>query len=96
MNIDWVGKAVEKASRLSAARRDLESGPRGAARQEDSWTSVLSCTPRSLQLVRLAVSAVLEEGEHGQHPAVDVGGLRQAELHHDAAHVLFHGALGHP
>jgi ABC-type sulfate/molybdate transport systems ATPase subunit len=41
-------------------------------------------------------SAGLEEGEHGQDPAVVVGGLGQRQLGQDAAHVLLHRALGHP
>jgi undecaprenyl-diphosphatase len=40
--------------------------------------------------------AGFQEGEDGEDPAVDVVGFRQAQLHEDAAHVLFHGSLGHP
>jgi hypothetical protein len=44
----------------------------------------------------LDVSVIFQEGEHGQHPAVNVARVGQAELHHDAANVFLHGALGHP
>jgi EmrB/QacA subfamily drug resistance transporter len=47
----------------------------------------------------VALSAPLagvKKDQHGQHPAVDVVGPRQAQLHQDAADVLFHGPLGHP
>jgi membrane-associated phospholipid phosphatase len=42
------------------------------------------------------VVAGFQEGEDGEDAAVDVVGFRQAQLHEDAAHVLFHGPLCHP
>src|SRR4051812_34377987 len=41
-------------------------------------------------------SARVEEGDHRQHPAVIVAGLREAQLDEDAAHVLLYGGLSDP
>src|ERR1700722_15939215 len=37
-----------------------------------------------------------EIGQHGQHPAMIVGAVREVELSEDAVHVLFYRGLGNP
>lgn len=49
--------------------------------------------PSTLQLAGIGTLAGLQESEHSQHPAVGRGSLRQAELHHEAAHVQVAGAM---
>jgi hypothetical protein len=60
-----------------------------------------ACPPRRRQQQRPRSgkgrgSGAVEEGEHGQHAPVVVGGFGDAELHENAAHVLLDRALGDP
>jgi hypothetical protein len=57
------------------------------------WPAIgtaLRCTGRRSR------SMAVEKGEYGQHAPVVVGGLGDAQLHENAAHVLLDRALGDP
>src|SRR5580658_10391097 len=89
----------DSSTACAASRNDASSST--ITQRNVTGSACQRAAPSTLQLAGVAISAGLQvvaisaglkESEYGQHPAVNLGGIQQAELHHDAAHVLFHRA----